>query len=164
MVFLPRKHPYKPKAYGGITATAWAQQEDQTLHVIPSHAPNIMYAPPSLFIWAHVLQWFMMCVGVLTQWLLGKPPFTQLIRLLPLLAPAEHHLWPVTPCSRGSLEVSGDIDQTPLHSSITVCDLSGSDRRVCVCVCALCTSVFSVLDPFQIRNISMAHANIPVQS
>ena len=51
-------------------------------------------------------QWLMMCVGVPSQWL-GEAPFTQLISLLPLLAPAERHLWllaaRVTRAVRGTL-------------------------------------------------------------
>lgn len=63
------------------------------------------------------------CVCVFQLNNLGKPSITQLIKLLPLLAPAESKLWPMTPHRQRSAEVSEDRDQTPLRLSIRICDI-----------------------------------------
>lgn len=153
------KHLCEPK----FNAALQQQQADHlheillTLYVTPSQSLKT-----GTFISFHIrLQWLMMYVGVLGH--LGKPTFTQLIRLLPFLAPTEGHLWHVNPGSLGSQPCQG-TSARPCQLSITVYDLSDNERNVYTRVWE---RTVTVLLPFKSETFRSGHTYFhewPLQS
>lgn len=118
------------RAWCWITAAVWTQQ---ARHEIPSHPPNIgTFLSFYLRLCPAVINDVCGCSDSVA--LREAPFFTQLIRSLPLLAPAERHLWPVTPLAAGGHQRCLGTSTRPHFTCLSpVCDLSGSDRSDCEC-------------------------------